>query len=102
MTFALRGVRGVPSKADIVSNLSKGGCVNLRTGGVQKFEIFADVINRSLLRLISSSTYPNGRPQENKSGEVRSLTEIISPNMNKFQKFQYIKVFIIYLLLQAL
>ena len=29
MTSALRG-RGVPSKADIVSNL-KGGCVNLRT-----------------------------------------------------------------------
>ena len=27
---ALRG-EGVPSKADIVSNLSKGGCVNLRT-----------------------------------------------------------------------
>ena len=29
---ALRG-EGVPSKADIVSNLSKGGCVNLRTRG---------------------------------------------------------------------
>ena len=28
---ALRG--GVPSKADIVSNLSKGGFVNLRTRG---------------------------------------------------------------------
>ena len=27
MTSALRG-EGVPSKADIVSNLSKGGCVN--------------------------------------------------------------------------
>ena len=38
---------GVPSKADIVSNLSKGGCVNLRTRGggvVQKSENFADVI----------------------------------------------------------
>ena len=32
MTSALRG-EGVPSKADIVGNLSKGGCVNLRTGG---------------------------------------------------------------------
>ena len=32
MTFALRG-GGVPSKADTVSNLSKGGCMNLRTGG---------------------------------------------------------------------
>ena len=29
---------GVPSKADIVSNLRKGGCVNLQTmgGGVKK------------------------------------------------------------------
>ena len=32
MTSALRG-RGVPLKSDIVSNLSKGGCVNLRTRG---------------------------------------------------------------------
>ena len=32
MTSALRGER-VPSKADIVSNLSKGGCVNLRRRG---------------------------------------------------------------------
>ena len=32
MTSALRG-EGVPSKADIISNLSKGGCVNLRTRG---------------------------------------------------------------------
>ena len=46
MTSALRG-RGLPSKADIVSNLSKGGCVNLRTGGVKKSEIFADVLNGS-------------------------------------------------------
>ena len=46
MTSALRGAR-VPSKADIVSNLSKGGCVNLQTRGegVKKSEIFADVIN---------------------------------------------------------
>ena len=35
MTSALRG-EGVPSKADIVSNLSKGGCVNLQTRGVSK------------------------------------------------------------------
>ena len=51
MTSALRG-EGVPSKADIVSNFSKGGCVNLRTrgeGGVKKSEIFADVINGSPL-----------------------------------------------------
>ena len=33
MTSALRGGGGVPSKADIVSNLSKGGCMNLPTGG---------------------------------------------------------------------
>ena len=45
MTSALRG-EGVPSKADIVSNLSKGGCVNLwtRGEGVNKSENFADVI----------------------------------------------------------
>ena len=43
MTSALRG-GGVPSKADIVSNLSKGGCVILRTGGVKKSENFEDVI----------------------------------------------------------
>ena len=51
MTSALRG-EGGPSKADIVSNLSKGGCVNLGTrggGGVKKSEIFADVINGSPL-----------------------------------------------------
>ena len=27
------GGGGVPSKADLVSNISKGGCMNLRTGG---------------------------------------------------------------------
>ena len=44
MTSALRG-EGIPSKADMVSNLSKGGCVNLRTrGGVNKSENFADVL----------------------------------------------------------
>ena len=37
MTSALRG-EGVPLKADIVSNLSRGGCVNLRTGGGQKIK----------------------------------------------------------------
>ena len=45
------GGRGVPSKADIVSNLRKGGCVNLRTRGVKKCEIFADVINGSPLSM---------------------------------------------------
>ena len=36
----------VPSKADIVIKLSKGGCVNLRKrgGGGKKSENFADVI----------------------------------------------------------
>ena len=33
-------LRGVPSKADIVSNLSKGSCVNLWTRGVQKIRNF--------------------------------------------------------------
>ena len=47
MTSALRG-GGVPSKADIVSNFSKGGCVNLQTRGeLKKSEIFADVLNGS-------------------------------------------------------
>ena len=46
ITSVLRG-EGVPSKADIVSNLSKGGCMNLRTRGegVKKSEIFVDIIN---------------------------------------------------------
>ena len=46
MTSALRGGGGVPSKADKVIKLSKGGCVDLwtRGEGVQKFENFADVI----------------------------------------------------------
>ena len=50
MTSALRG-EGVPSKADIVSNLSKGGCVNWRTRGegVKKSENFADVMYGSPL-----------------------------------------------------
>ena len=40
---------GGPSKEDIVSNLSKGGCVNLRTRGegVKKSKFVADVINGS-------------------------------------------------------
>ena len=33
MTSVLRGGEGVPSEADIVSNLSKGGCMNLRARG---------------------------------------------------------------------
>ena len=36
MMSAQRGEGGVPSKADIVIKLSKGGCVNLRTRGVSK------------------------------------------------------------------
>ena len=55
MKSALRG-GGVPSKADIVSNLSKGGCVNLQIRGeegVKKSENFADVIYGSPLRDIS-------------------------------------------------
>ena len=49
MTSALRG-EGVPLKADIVSNLSRGGCVNLRTGGGgKKSKKNADVIYGSLL-----------------------------------------------------
>ena len=52
------GVRGVPSEADIVSSLSKGGCVNLWTGGS---------INRKILRtsymeaLLAISRRKNGR-----------------------------------------
>ena len=51
------GGRGVPSKADIVIKLSKGGCVNLRTRGgegVQKSENFADVICVSPLYELAS------------------------------------------------
>ena len=49
----MSALRGVPSKADIVSNLSKGGCMNLRTRGegVKKSEIFVDVIYGSPLML---------------------------------------------------
>ena len=39
MTSALRG-EGVLGKSNEVSNLSKGGCVNLRTGGGQKIRKF--------------------------------------------------------------
>ena len=52
MTSAPRGeARGVSGKADEVKELSKGGCVNLRTRGegVKKSEFFADVINGSPL-----------------------------------------------------
>ena len=60
MTFALRGVRGVPSKADIVSNLSKGGRVNLRTrGGVKKSENVADLIYGSPLSVRVNFTLPS-------------------------------------------
>ena len=49
MTSTLRGEGGVSPKADIVLELSKGGCVNLRTRGrgVQNPKNFADVINGS-------------------------------------------------------
>ena len=61
MTSAMRG-EGVPSKADIVSNLSKGGCVNLRTrgGGGPKIPNFADVICVSplILKLLWHKTKP--------------------------------------------
>ena len=50
MMSAQRGGGGVPSKADIVIKLSKGGCVNLPTRGVKKSENFADVICVSLYR----------------------------------------------------
>ena len=44
--YDVRTEGGVPSKADIVSNRSKEGCVNLRTRGegVKKSEHFAGVI----------------------------------------------------------
>ena len=46
-----RGGEGVCPKADIVLEISKGGCVILRTRGegVQKPEISADVLNGSSL-----------------------------------------------------
>ena len=53
-TSTQRG-RGAYPKADIVLELSKGGCVKLRTrgegGGVKKPEKFVDVLNgRPLIR----------------------------------------------------
>ena len=56
MTSALRGGGGVDPKADRVIQLSKGGCVNLRTRGVQKSQNFADVICVWPLNLISLFT----------------------------------------------
>ena len=52
MTSAQRG-EGVPSKADIVIKLSKGGCVNFRTRGegVKKSENFAGIICTCPLRI---------------------------------------------------
>ena len=53
-----RGVPwGVPSKADIVRNFSKGGCVNLRTRGegVKKSKNIADVINGSPQRKVDAT-----------------------------------------------
>ena len=49
-----KGGTGVPSKADIVSNLSKEGCGNLRTRGegVKNSENFADVLNESPLMCV--------------------------------------------------
>ena len=41
------GGRGVPSKADIVNNLSKRGCVNLRTRGDLKIRKFCGGHNGS-------------------------------------------------------
>ena len=52
MTSVPRGGGGVSGKADKVRELSKGGCVNLRTRGkgVKKSKNFADVINGSPFR----------------------------------------------------
>ena len=54
MTSAPRGGGGVSGKADEGRELSKGGCVNLRTGreGVKKSKNFADVINGSPLNVL--------------------------------------------------
>ena len=73
MTSALRG-EGVPSKADIVSNLSKKGCMNLRTrgGGVKKSEIFADFLN--------------GSPLCDKNGSPSSL-DVVSRNFRTHMQF---------------
>ena len=52
-----KGGRGVSGKADEGRELSKGGCVNLRTRGgegVKKSENFADVINGSSLTLLAA------------------------------------------------
>ena len=59
MMSALRGGGRLPSKAGIVSNLSKGGCVNLRTRGegVKKSEIFAYIIiGNPLTKVITKLT----------------------------------------------
>ena len=62
-TSSLRRGGGVPSKADSVSHLSKGGCVNLRTEGegVKKSEIFSDVtivspLNPKMFHLFTNSS----------------------------------------------
>ena len=51
MTSALRagGGPGVPSNANIVSNLSKGGCVNLRTGVIKNLQILRTSYMEALL-----------------------------------------------------
>ena len=60
LPFMTSALRGVPSKADIVSNLSKGGCVNLRTRGegVKKSETCADVLNGSPQRRMTKKAPP--------------------------------------------
>ena len=58
------GGRRVTSKADIVSNRDKGGCVNLRTRGkwVKKSEKFADIMY--------------GSPQTAKSLKIRGCVRL--------------------------
>ena len=71
MTFALRG-EGVPSKADIISNVSKGGCVNLRTRGEEvkkSLRINGSPLTKcskchlEMRRVINRVQYPPGIPR---------------------------------------
>ena len=79
MTSALRG-EGVPSKADIVvSNLSKGGCVNLRTWGGKK-----SILRMSYMEYLEAS---KGEMEEMEEGEEKDANLPFPPLLSENIKF---------------
>ena len=88
-TAALRG-GGVPSKADIVSNLSKGVCVNLQTGGSTNLKFLRTSLMEAplpvwrLLQTQPARALCRGRSELGWSEMAKSKKKLILPKVNQW------------------